>query len=301
MTGQRHRGMLNPVMMHPLVGFAIGIAVTIPLIYIASRRTERRVRQLEAQRRANERLAEQGRLTGGLAHEIKNPLSTVGLNLQLVDEDLRDLLSTIEANSDLHERLGRVERRFGSLGREIQRLRDILEDFLRFAGRIRLDRARTDVAAMINEMVDFFAPQAEAAGVRLRTQHTDQAIEADLDASLLKQALLNLLINAVQAMSDGRGGNKPHGGCNELIIRIDQRRDMLNIHVTDTGPGIDTEHVDKLFEPYYSTKKGGTGLGLPTSRRIVEEHGGTLTCHSEPGRGTNFTIALPLQAPTLEA
>jgi signal transduction histidine kinase len=286
--------MLTPVMMNLLFGFALGIAVTIPLIYLASQRTERRVRQLEAQRRANERLAEQGRLTGGLAHEIKNPLSTVGLNLQLVEEDLHELIDTVEAQTDLHERLGRMQRRFGSLGREIQRLRDILEDFLRFAGRIRLDRSTTDVAAMIDEMVDFFTPQAEAAGVRLRTQKNGGDFTADLDASLIKQALLNLLINAVQAMTDGRDRHKPHGGCNELILRIDQQRDRLYIHITDTGPGIEAEQLDKLFEPYFSTKKAGTGLGLPTSRRIVEEHGGTLTCHSEPGRGTDFVIALPL-------
>ena len=67
------------------------------------------------------------------------------------------------------------------------------------------------------------------------------------------------------------------------------------IHVTDTGPGIDADTIDRLFEPYFSTKKGGTGLGLPTSRRIVEEHDGTLSCHSEPGRGTEFTLALPIK------
>ncbi len=282
-------------MTHLFVGIALGVAVTIPLIILAARRTERRVRRLETRRRGNERLAELGRLTGGLAHEIKNPLSTVGLNIQLLEEDLRDLAREAPDDSPIHDEVGRIERRFGTLQRETQRLRDILEDFLRFAGRIRLDRADTDVTAMLDEMADFFTPQANAADVQLRTQAAVQPLRANIDAALVKQAVLNLLINATQAMTDARESDKPHGGADELIVRAEQLKDHVLIHVTDTGPGIDADTIDRLFEPYFSTKKGGTGLGLPTSRRIVEEHGGTLSCHSEPGRGTEFTLALPIK------
>jgi len=284
-----------------VLGIAAGIAITIPLAYLATRRTERRVRELELRRRSDERLAELGRLTGGLAHEIKNPLSTVGLNIQLIEEDVRDLDKQVAEDSPAHERVGRIQRRFTSLMRETQRLRDILEDFLRFAGRIQLDRAETNVVGMVDEMVDFFAPQASAAKVQLRSQPPSERIEAEIDAGLIKQALLNLLINAVQAMSEARLGKKPHGGCGELIIRTERVREQVLIHVTDTGPGIDPVAGKSVFEPYFSTKKGGSGLGLPTSRRIVEEHGGSLTFHTEPGRGTDFVIALPLRIPAEQA
>lgn len=305
-------GILNSSMTGLLIGLALGIAGAVPLILIASRRTERRVRQLEARRRGTERLAELGKLTGGLAHEIKNPLSSVGLNIQLLEEDLHDLAQQLPEDSPLGDRVGRIQRRFQSLSREKQRLAEILEDFLRFAGRIRLDRTPTDVDAMVDEMADFFTPQAEAGKVRLRTQHGSGKARPTIDANLIKQALLNLLINAVQAMTGARDSGKPHGGCDELIIRTERRGDQMLIHVTDTGPGIDTGNgagptssdngaeADKIFQPYVTTKKDGSGLGLPTSRRIVEEHSGTLTYHSEPGQGTDFVIAVPIEEATAD-
>ena len=303
-------GILNSSMADLFIGIALGIAGAVPLILIASRRTERRVRQLEARRRGTERLAELGKLTGGLAHEIKNPLSSVGLNIQLLEEDLHDLAQQLPEESPLGDRVGRIQRRFQSLSREKQRLGEILEDFLHFAGRIRLDRNPTDVDAMVDEMADFFSPQAEADQVRLRTQQGAGKARPNIDANLIKQALLNLLINAVQAMADGRESGKPHGGCDELIIRTERRGEQMLIHVIDTGPGVGNgagptssdngAEADKIFQPYVTTKKSGSGLGLPTSRRIVEEHGGTLTYQSEPGQGTDFVIAVPVEEPTVD-
>ncbi len=129
--------------------------LTVPVAVLAARRFARRVRQLELRARASERLAELGTLTGGLAHEIKNPLSTVGLNIQLLQEDLTDLAAA--APQALPEdRLGRLNRRFDTLMRETQRLRDILEDFLRFAGRINLESQPTDINSLLDELTDFF-------------------------------------------------------------------------------------------------------------------------------------------------
>ena len=279
------------------LGIALGVLAAVPLAGVWGRRTERRVRQLEQRARAAERLAELGTLTGGLAHEIKNPLSTVGLNVQLLQEDVHELSQDTGLGESHQEGLGRVQRRLESLRREAQRLRDILEDFLRFAGRVELDTTPTDLHTMIDELCDFFEPQAREAGVNLRTQLLANPPEALADGPLLKQALLNLLINATQAMAQAREDGQPHGGANELIIRTERAREMggeeVCIHVTDTGPGMAQDVVEKVFQPYYSTKRGGTGLGLPTSRRIVEEHGGHITAHSEPGQGTDFTISLP--------
>jgi len=188
-------------------------------------------------------------------------------------------------------------RRLGGLGREAVRLREILEDFLRFAGRIELDRQQTDINALVDELAVFFEPQAADAGVKLRTQLDADPPTALADPSLLKQAILNLMINATHAMVDAKRDNQPHGGARELILRTSKattkKGTRLCIHVIDTGPGIAKDVQAKLFEPYFSTKRTGTGLGLPTTRRIVEEHGGELTLHTELGRGSEFTIELP--------
>jgi len=275
-------------------GILIGLLLALPGAWLFNRRTERRVRELERQARSSERLAEQATMTSGLAHEIKNPLSTVGLNVQLLQEDLAEIAAKIDEASDAGQQVGRVRRRLAGLGREADRLREILEDFLRFAGRLELDTAPTDINQMVDELAVFFEPQAAEHGINLRVQCQASPSQAQADASLLKQALLNLLINAVHAMADARVADKPTGGANELILRTSRGEDgRLCIHVTDTGPGMSAEVLARVFEPYFSTKRSGTGLGLPTSRRIVEQHGGTLTAHSEPGRGTDFVIALP--------
>ncbi|MFP4145265.1 MAG: two-component system sensor histidine kinase NtrB [Phycisphaeraceae bacterium] len=281
-----------------VIGILLGVLATVPAAYVWNRRTERRVRQLEQRTRSAERLAELGTLTGGLAHEIKNPLSTVGLNIQLLQEDLQEIADDAPEGALPAERMQRVQRRFNSLHRETQRLREILEDFLRFAGRVELDREPTDLNGLVDELCDFYEPQARAAGVHLRTQLDAIPAETAVDHGLLKQALLNLLINATQAMAAAREKEVPHGGANELILRTERQRselgeDVLRLHITDTGPGMTGETQEKIFQPYYSTKRGGTGLGLPTTRRIVEEHGGYIAVHSEVGRGTDFIVVLP--------
>lgn len=282
-----------------LIGVIVGILLAAPLGWWWSRRTAAEVRQLEQRARTAERLAEMGTLAGGLAHEIKNPLSTIGLNLQLLQEDMAALSDGGPLPGDAADKLGRTQRRLESLRREADRLRDILEDFLRFAGRMKLDLQPVDLHAVVQELVDFFEPQAAASGVQVRTQLQASPSVAAVDAALLKQALLNLLINATQAMQQAREKDAANGGARDLIIRTESTGDRgreIELHVIDTGPGIASDVQEKVFQPYFSTKRGGTGLGLPTSRRIVEEHGGRITVHSEPGRGSDFTIMVPTLA-----
>lgn len=280
------------------IGIAIGVLAAIPVARAWTRRAEQRARESEARARAAERLAEMGTMTGGLAHEIKNPLSTIGLNVQLLREDLGELRKQLPDKSETAGQVGRVQKRFDTVVRETHRLRDILEDFLKFAGRVELDRQPTDVNAMVDELADFFEPQAAAAGVRLSTDLNASPDRASIDGSLIKQALLNLLLNATQAMDHARERAEPHGGASELIVCTvnarAQGQDVLNIHVTDTGPGIPDDALEKIFQPYFTTKRTGSGLGLPTARRIAEEHGGSLRAHSEPGRGTDFVLSLPV-------
>ncbi len=270
-----------------LVGVVLGAVVVWAATISVAHRQLRRVREAERRARNAERLAEIGAMTGGLAHEIKNPLSTLGLNAQLLAEGIGDSL----LDEDEKRRLvGRV----GSLTRETDRLRDILEDFLKFAGELRLDLHEHDVNAVVEELIDFYTPQAEHVGVHLRAELGDGAMLAQLDADHFKQALLNLLLNATQAMT---GTNASSGGGSELIVRTHAARSAgapgWSVHVIDMGPGIADDVRASIFRPYFTTKSGGSGLGLPTTKRIIEAHGGTIDVHTSPGAGTDFEIQLP--------
>lgn len=248
-----------------------------------------RVRNAERRARAAERLADAGAMTGGLAHEIKNPLSTIGLNAQLLAEGIGEL--DVDADTK-----GRLSRRVDSLRREADRLRGILTDFLEYAGGLKLDRRECDLSAVADELIDFFLPQAEQAGVRLRSDLSPLPVPAFADAAAIKQALLNLLLNAVQAMDKSPGAR-------EIFVRTRAETDAAKaawgtVSVIDTGPGIAPEVLARIYQPYFTTKAGGSGLGLPTAKRLIEAHGGRIDVHSEPGKGTSFTIWLPAKAET---
>ncbi len=242
----------------------------------AMRRIWRNARRLTARARVQEHFIELGQLVGGLAHEIKNPLSTIQVNLKLLAEDLA------HRDDEEHRRLAR---RLQSVQSEADRLKGTLDDFLRFAGKYEITLASTDLRRLIEELLDFFTPQADASGVLLRSSLPSEPIFGRVDSNLLKQAVLNLMINALQAM--------PHAG--ELLIRLSANRSDAILEVIDTGPGISQEELKKVFQVYYSTKIQGSGLGLPTSRRIVREHGGNLRIESEPGKGTRAVLTLPLE------
>ena len=251
-----------------LCGWLIGLLVFGCAGWLLYRRYER----LQKRARESERLAELGTLTGGLAHEIKNPLSTIQLNLQLLGEDLPP------DNPRLSNRLRTVQK-------ETARLRDIVDDFLRYAGRMELERQPTELNGMLEELIDFFTPQAQLQRVRLRLRKSDGELVAPVDDRLLKQAILNLMINALQAMPEAGG---------EIILSAAQQDGRALLDVIDTGRGMDAQTAQRIFDAYYSTKRGGTGLGLAIARRIVQEHNGAIHVSSQPGKGSDFTISLPL-------
>jgi signal transduction histidine kinase len=235
-------------------------------------------RLTRAQKQAKDarRLAELGTLAGGLAHEIKNPLSTVQLNLQILSEDIDPQAANRE----------RIQSRLATIGRETTRLREILDDFLRYAGRMELAVIPTDLHRMLEDLADFFAPQAALAKVRLRLNPATAALVVPVDARLLKQTLLNLMLNGIQAM--------PGGGELILTARSDGRH--ATIEVTDTGTGMTPEIRANIFDAYFTTKRGGTGLGLAMARRVIEAHGGTIGVDSEPGKGSRFWMKLPMRS-----
>lgn len=267
-------------------GFGAGLLVAAGAGWWATRVLMRRARQAEGRARAAEHLAEIGAMTGGLAHEIKNPLSTIGMNAQLLAEAAEELPSVDE------QQRGRLVRRAGTLKREVERLGDILSDFLDFAGELRLAPIRVDLNKLVEELADFFLPQAESKGVRLRVELAPEPAWANVDAPRLKQAVLNLMLNATQAMTSAADGAPK-----ELMLRVRHhaRDGRVEVHVTDTGPGMDGQTAERIFHPYFTTKAGGSGLGLPTSRRIIQASGGEMSFTSEVGQGTDFVIVLPAE------
>jgi signal transduction histidine kinase len=222
------------------------------------------------------------RLAAGLAHEIKNPLSTMAINLALMEEDLGGNRGA--ERIELSPREKRVEKRVRTLQREVQRLETIVEDFLRYARGGQVNRAPADLVQLVREVLEFVEPEDARQGIRHHVELPMGLPLVMLDPGAFRQALLNLFVNARQAM--------PSGG--ELIVRARREGNFVELSVTDTGVGMTPEAVEHCFEVYYSTKKGGTGLGLSTTRRIVEEHSGTIVVVSEVGRGTSFSIVLPL-------
>ncbi|MHB1561255.1 MAG: sensor histidine kinase [Isosphaeraceae bacterium] len=220
------------------------------------------------------RYAEIAQLAGGLAHEIRNPLSTLQLNLQLLAEDFQDAETPRDRRA-----LQRIER----LTHEVQRLHGILENFLRFARIQDLDLQPADLNAIVEELCDFYEPHAATKGILIRTQLADNLPTVGLEPDLFKQALLNLVLNAEHAM--------PSGG--ELILTTHRDDGSVVLDVTDTGIGMTHAVRSRIFDAFFSTRPAGSGLGLPTTRKIVEAHGGSIDVQSEPGKGSRFRIRLP--------
>ena len=215
------------------------------------------------------------RLAGALAHEIKNPLSTIRLNMELLAEDLEEAQTPAQR---------RAVKRVGVMQRECQRLQDLLDNFLNFAKVRQLNLQSTDLNAEIGETLDFFAPEAEAAGVEIVRYLDPELPRVMLDAESFRAALLNLLLNAVQAMSDG----------GQIVVRTTASGGNAVLQLIDNGCGMNEQTAAHMFEAFFSTKAGGSGLGLPTTSKIIEAHGGRIHVQTEAGHGTQFTIELPV-------
>jgi len=226
----------------------------------------------------SDQYAELAELAGGFIHEIKNHLGALGLNLQLLGEDF---------SSPESPRERRALNRIRKLQVECQRLVDVSNNFLRFARVRQLNAKPTALHQLIEELLDFFGPTAQQAGIEVHSFIPSDLPHLNLDQELFKQALLNLLLNAQQAM--------PNGG--QLTIQASLETDTpspsILLTLIDTGTGMSPEVLAKIFRPFFSTKPGGTGLGLATARKIIRAHGGSIEVQSEPSRGSKFTIRLP--------
>lgn len=226
---------------------------------------------------ATRQLIDLAETTGGFIHDMKNHLGTVLLNLQLLGEDFENPET---------QRERRALERIQLMTSECQRLVDLSNDFLRFARVEQLNREPAKFEDVVGRMVDFLAPTARQQNVTVHWYPAPDLPDVPLDSEMFEKVLLNLMLNAEDAM--------PNGGTLTLQSRLDG--DCVELDVIDTGVGISPEAQKKLFQAFHTTKADGNGLGLATARKIVLAHGGTMTVQSEVGRGTKFTIRLPVMA-----
>jgi signal transduction histidine kinase len=230
---------------------------------------------IDTQLRVSERLAALGRITAGVAHEVKNPLNSMRLWLENLKESLSD-----DGDNTASRQAVQV------LDKEIDRLDQVVKRFLDFTRPMEVRLEATQLADLLKEVLEIAKPQLLKSNIRLATLLPIDVPEVYVDRALLKQAVLNLVLNAAEAM--------PTGG--QLRLVLSRRGEMAEITVGDTGNGIPQENQQKIFQLFFTTRPGGSGIGLASTFRIVQLHNGSIDFTSEVGRGTTFRIELPLAA-----
>jgi PAS domain S-box-containing protein len=235
------------------------------------------LRDLESRERigteleTSERLSALTRITAGVAHEVKNPLNSMRLWLENLKENL-------PPGNDLSTQAVRV------LDSEIDRLDRVVKRFLDFTKPVEMRVEEVSLAPLLNHIMEVAQPQIDRAKLKVDLRIADDVPPVRGDSELLRQAVLNLVLNAVQAM--------PEGG--RLTVSLERHGDLAQVIVADTGKGIPQEHRSRIFQLFFTTRKGGSGLGLATTFRIVQLHNGSIDFVSEPGQGTAFRIELPI-------
>ena len=232
------------------------------------------IESINTQLQVSERLAALGRITAGVAHEVKNPLNSMRLWL----ENLKESLPPETEESAMQA--------VNVLDAEIDRLDAVVKRFLDFSRPMDVRLEPTQLAGLLQEVLEVAAPQLEKSKVQVAQLLPIDVPEVFGDRALLKQAILNLVLNAVEAM--------PNGG--QLQLTLSRRGDMAEITVGDTGRGIPVENRQKVFQLFFTTRPGGSGIGLASTFRIVQLHNGSIDFTTEVGRGTTFRIELPLAA-----
>jgi signal transduction histidine kinase len=213
-------------------------------------------------------------LAGSLAHEIKNPLSVIRMNMDLLAEDFSETQN---------QRERRALNKIDVVQRQVSRLENLLSDFLRFARLRNLDLRAGGFNEQIEHALDLFEPQAREANVEMIRYLDPDLPSIMLEPQTLQAALVNLVKNALEAMPDG----------GQLVARTRLTRLGVALDLIDTGCGMDQDTAIHMFDAFYSTKNGGSGLGLPTARKIIEAHGGRIDVQSAVDRGTKFTLEFP--------
>jgi len=241
------------------------------LIYIEDI-TEKR--KNEARLRRAENLASLTTLAAGVAHEIKNPLGSISIHLQL----LQKALAKIELSED------KINKYFDVIKEEIDRLNRIVVDFLFAVRPMNLELREEDLNGLIFQIMEFVKFEMEQSNIYCMLELDKELPKIQIDERYMKQALLNLIKNAQAAM--------PNGGV--LTVMTSFADNEIRISICDTGIGISKENLAKIFEPYFTTRETGTGLGLTQVYKIIREHQGEISVDSSPGTGAEFRINLPM-------
>jgi signal transduction histidine kinase len=227
--------------------------------------------QIGRQLQTAERLAAISRISGGVAHEVKNPLNAILLHVEVA----RTRLAKGEAD---------VTPQMEVISREILRLDRVVKTFLDFTRPVELNYRVVPLREVLAEIVELARPQADAEKINMVFEQDTDGVEVRLDRDMFKQAVLNVVVNAMQSMAGG----------GELRLACSAASDTAEISISDTGAGIPLELREKIFRLYFTTKQGGSGIGLAMTFRIVQLHDGTIDFNSEPGKGTTFVIRLPI-------
>ena len=217
------------------------------------------------------------RLLARLAHEIRNPLSSLDIHVQLLEEDLADALPELKSKTS-----GRLEIIHG----ELRRLENVVKHFLSLAGPSALELKHIAIADVVNHVCDLLRPEAATRDIEIQASLPANLPTIVADSVQLTQALLNLVINALQAI-------EKHGKA-QVAARLDPDGQFIVLEVSDTGPGIPGEQLSAIFDPFFTTKAEGSGLGLWIVQQIVTAHSGRILARNEPGSGAVFELRLPL-------
>jgi signal transduction histidine kinase len=238
------------------------------------------VQKLREERALEEKLHEAEHLSGiaqlarGIAHEIRNPLNFISLSI----DHLREKYAPLE-----NVEKEKFESFIASIKHEIQRLNKLVGDFLDYGKPPKLSLQAVDVGSLIDEVIALVWARAEKDGIKIYRQYGELP-KLYLDPELIKSCILNVILNAFQAM--------PAGG--DLTVSTNASDSRASVVIEDTGTGVSKENMPKLFEPFFSTKTTGLGLGLAMTKRVVEEHGGKVDFQSIEGKGSTVTISLPI-------
>lgn len=232
--------------------------------------SNRNLRKAEASLRRSERLAALGQLTAGLAHELRNPLGTIKASAEMLNKPSAKQRPEVMAEMA------------GYIGSEVDRMNALISNFLDFARPLQLHPTAADLKSVFAEVVKQQSDLAAKRQVGLAVHGVDEPLIFTFDSDLLTLALSNLVQNAIQASAPSH----------QVELRAAEREEDVVILVSDTGEGIQPEHLENIFNPFFTTKPDGVGLGLAIVSKIVDEHQGRITVFSEPGHGTRFEIAL---------
>lgn len=236
-------------------------------------KSNRDLRRAEASLRRSERLAALGQLTAGLAHELRNPLGTIKASAELLEKP------ATQANPAVIRELT------GYITSEVDRTNSLISRFLDFARPLQLHAKPADLCETVQQTIESMRARAEKHAVRLEAVLPDYPVVFRFDPDLLSIALTNLVHNAIEASSTGGA----------VRVAVEARSTAIHLTVSDQGSGIVAEHLENIFNPFFTTRTDGTGLGLAIVTKIVDEHNGKITVQSKPGSGTTFELVLPAQ------